>query len=113
MNRPRHELLAASRLSHNQDAEGGRRHEGYLFQDLLDGRAWTHLNCQLVGVVPVDAPAKIFDLEVERPRLERPSNDGHDVVIFDRLGEVVERPQLRRANRCLDVARGGQHHHGQ
>ena len=80
---------------------------GDLFQDLLDLRARTHLRRASWSVSFLLTRRRRSSTSSWRARASSARRTTATMlVVFDRLGEVVERAQLRRANRGLDVARG-------
>jgi hypothetical protein len=105
----RDQLLAGTAGAANQHRQIGLRHLLDRLEDAPHGGAGPD---QVVEAeVPFDSGAQDPVLAGETGALEGSHHHETDLVVVERLGDVVVGPQLHRFDRDLLVAVGGDHHH--
>ena len=110
MDRLGHDVLAGAALAFQQH---GRRLAG---ADLSDQLHHVVHRLTLADQLDVAVALSLFGLEPphippQSGGLQRLLDDHRELVEIDRLGQVVEGPELHRLHGALDRAVGGHHHH--
>jgi hypothetical protein len=109
VDRPRHELLPRAALSGDQHGERVPRDRADELIELLHQRVLSH---ELVEVaLALELRSEVDDLAIEGAPLEGAPDQGQDLVLVERLGQVVERPELHGGHRRADGLNGGHQDH--
>ncbi len=103
----RDELLAGAVLAVDQHPAVGRRGHRHLLAQLRHHVALAHHRQPAI-----DVGAQRAVLGLEPPLTDGVADDEHGLLERERLFDEIERAQLDRAHRRLDVAVARNHHHG-